>query len=100
MFVTATLTNGVEDVMNPRYRRIDYERGSPQDQVVSALRHFWPTPPEHIEPLDAEADLYDGRLTDYLQGQQLPDTQAIPPPTPDKDNVDTPWRQRLLRFCT
>jgi hypothetical protein len=98
MFVSTTLVNGLEDVLNPRFRKISFESAPSQLTVVSALRHGWKmTPPENFETKEIPSETVRAVIQDWLEKGRKP--YADDPQNVNKDMIETPWRQEILKAC-
>jgi len=92
MFVSATLLDGIEDVVNPKFRKISFGDGGPQRTVVMLVRKAWiAKPPEGggDDPFSHWASV------DMNRDAESP----VPHINPDKDDVETPWRAAVLKMC-
>lgn len=98
MYMSSTLTNGLDDILTPTFRTIHFERANAQNTVVTLLRRAWRAlPPDDIDLGEDTA----GALRKYMQNESRREEDAPPirAENPDKDSVDTEWRKAILYHC-
>ncbi|KAF2192181.1 hypothetical protein K469DRAFT_745686 [Zopfia rhizophila CBS 207.26] len=96
MYVVGTLLNGVEDILNPAFRTIQFGDSPSQLTVVTLLRNAWTAAiPEDIEKTDASTALSKFTRENGNPGKDY-GSPAKHPQNANKDEVDTRWRSQIL----
>ncbi|KAF2796026.1 hypothetical protein K505DRAFT_359640 [Melanomma pulvis-pyrius CBS 109.77] len=97
MFVSTTLHNGIEDVLNPTFRLVNFASSADQLTVVRMLRNAWTVEEPKMEAGGVEAAFGKWMRENGNPGKKWGDA-SITKQNSDKDDLDTPWRQHVLFY--
>ncbi|KAF7336124.1 hypothetical protein MVEN_02159500 [Mycena venus] len=90
--------NSAKDIIKPKFRTINFEDGSPQVTVVTMARNAWTAK----VPEDSEASDMKTVFSNWLRAHGDAKTDWGAPEcieqNPDKEDVESPWRQEILRI--
>ncbi|KAL6719505.1 hypothetical protein ACLMJK_003745 [Lecanora helva] len=92
MSTTRALTGPPSDLFNPPFRTITFTSFPAVVLVSTHLRHAWTALPPTPSPTDDDVMAFikaNHALTPQQRLEQVPQN-------PDKDSIDTPWRERVL----
>ncbi|KAH7135266.1 hypothetical protein B0J11DRAFT_518012 [Dendryphion nanum] len=98
MYMGSTLHNGIEDIINPSFRNINFSESPDQQTVVTLLRNAWTAKPLTSNPDDAATETPLERWTRTIgraYGTKYGDPELVEQ-NDDKQDVNTEWRKEIL----